>query len=375
MLKLHQHAALPKPSRDEAARQDYVHDLRRSLAGVRVGFAGLYQDRIEPGFIKTQGRPPKDRHEVRHAMTANPHYQLWSAAQRFSQELGWESVIDTVEARGVPDPEVKPPLGTLTLDPALPLPKYHDAQDIHLMPGGYHGGEAADPLANGAVFDMGVRIWGTGGMGPENDILGVITSAWFAAEYPDFNLKRILDMGCSIGGSTLPWKRTFPEAEVHAIDVAGPIIGYGHRRAEALGVAVHFSQQNAEHTNFEAGSFDVVVSHIMLHETSRSALPRIFAECHRLLRPGGIMLHFDIGPIVGTNHFQDFMAEWEVLNNNEAFLGTLRKIDVEALIVEAGFAPDHVSRVIAPGPSQEAVKSKGYVNFTGAPGYRGIKQS
>jgi SAM-dependent methyltransferase len=375
MLKLRQHSALPKPTRDQAARQDYVHDLRRNLAGVRRDFAKFYERRIEPAFIKEQGRPPRDRHEVRHAITANSTYQLWSAAQRFSQELAWESVIDTVETQGVPKLATASPLGTLALDPDLKVPHYHDAQDIHLMPGGYHGGATPDPIANGAIFDMGVRIWGTGGMGPENDILGVITSAWFAANYSNFSPRRILDMGCSIGGSTLPWKRAFPNAEVYAIDVGGPVLAYGHRRAEALGVPVHFSQQNAEKTNFESGSFDVVVSHIMLHETSGGALPRIFAECHRLLRPGGIMLHFDAGPISGTNHFQDFMNEWEVHNNNEAFLSALREIDVEALIIKAGFARENVDRIVAPGPSQEDVKSKGYVNFSGARGYRGIKQS
>jgi SAM-dependent methyltransferase len=375
MLKLHPHAALPKPTRDQAARQDYVHDLRRTLAGISRDLAGHYQRRIEPALVKAKGRPPKDRHEVRHAMTADPHYQLWSASQRFSQELGWESVIDTVETQGVPDPVPTPPLGSLSLDPDLPVPRYLDAQDIHLMPGGYHGGPSADPVANGAVFDMGVRIWGTGGMGPENDILGVITSAWFAAEYPDFKPKRILDMGCSIGGSTLPWKRTFPAADVHAIDVGAPVLAYGHRRAEAFGLAIHFSQQDAEHTHFPPGSFDVVVSHIMLHETSRHALPRIFAECHRLLRPGGIMLHFDMGPVGTENHFLEFISEWEVHNNAEAFLGTLREIDVPALIVAAGFAPGHVDQVLAPGPSSALSKAKGYVQFFGATGYRAVKQA
>ena len=53
---------------------------------------------------------------------------------------------------------------------------------------------------------------------------------------------------------------------------------------------MHFSQQNAESTDFESGSFDLVISHIMLHETSKSALVRIMKECRRLLRPGGVIV-------------------------------------------------------------------------------------
>ena len=54
-----------------------------------------------------------------------------------------------------------------------------------------------------------------------------------------------------------------------------------------MGAAIHFSQQNAEKTDFADGSFDLIVSHIFLHETSRTAVDNILAECRRLLKPGG----------------------------------------------------------------------------------------
>src|SRR5205807_7337786 len=86
--------------------------------------------------------------------------------------------------------------------------------------------------------------------------------------------------------STLPYVDAYPEAEVHAIDVAAPMLRYAHARAEALGRRVHFSQQNAESTNFRDESFDLIVSHILLHETSAKAVRNIVRECHRLLRKG-----------------------------------------------------------------------------------------
>lgn len=66
------------------------------------------------------------------------------------------------------------------------------------------------------------------------------------------------------------------------------------RRAAGLGVDVHFAQMNAEHTPFPNGHFDLVVSHILLHETSGRTLPSIFDECFRLLAPGGWMIHADV---------------------------------------------------------------------------------
>ena len=76
----------------------------------------------------------------------------------------------------------------------------------------------------------------------------------------------------------------YPEAEVYGIDVAAPMLRYAHARAEALGRRVHFSQQNAESTNFRDESFDLIVSHILLHETSAKAVRNIMRECHRLLQ-------------------------------------------------------------------------------------------
>ena len=120
-------------------------------------------------------------------------------------------------------------------------------------------------------------------------------------------MNRILDMGCAIGNSTLPWSKAFPEAEIHGIDVGAPVLRYAHARAEAKDAGIHFSQQNAERTDFPDESFDLIVSHIMLHETSHSAMPRIFAECKRLLKPGGVMLHLEIPS--GADPYASFMMD------------------------------------------------------------------
>src|SRR3546814_19104901 len=78
--------------------------------------------------------------------------------------------------------------------------------------------------------------------------------------------------------STLPYVDAYPEAEVHAIDLSAPSLRFAHARAESLGKAVHFRQANAEHAPYGDGSFDLVVSHILLHELSCGALDRVRSE-------------------------------------------------------------------------------------------------
>ena len=342
-----QHDMLPRPDHDEQARQDFVTSLRGHLSGrVMPGAYRVYQSRVEPAFKAQHGRTPADQEEVRQVMTKDSYYQFWSAMQRRSQEMLWESVIDPTE-RQLPQligragklsgrKLAKGRRGSLRLDPALKVPRYHTAADIHLQPGGYHTDFTADDVAAGVVYDQGINLYMGGALGPENNLTGDTLLAYIQEKHPDFKPRRILDIGCAIGNATLVWARAFPDAEVHGIDVGAPVLRYAHARAQAFGVPVHFSQQNAEQTDFDAGSFDLVISHIVLHETSKSALVRILRECHRLLRPGGLMLHLEIPR--GKTVIEKFMHNWESYNNNETFCRYMTDIDLKAEALKGGFA-------------------------------------
>lgn len=352
------HAMLPRPTHDEAAFQSFVKSLRGHLAAkVMPGTYAAYEKRAAPAFVAEHGRAPRDQHEVRRLMEADPYYQFWSAMQRRSQELMWDSIIDSTE-RELPQlvararRAAKRAKGSLRLDPALPVPRYHTAADIHLQPGGYHSEFTADDVAAGAIYDYGIYIYLNGALGPQNNAMGVLLTGYAQEKFPGLVPRKILDLGCAIGNSTLEWKRAFPKAEVHGLDVGAPVLRYAHARAETLGVPVHFSQQNAECTDFPDASFDLVVSHIVLHETSRSALVNILRECRRLLKPGGRMLHLEIPR--GNTPVEKFMFNWETYNNNETFAGFMTDIDLQAEAVKAGFAPDaaHVD-AYAPRMSSE----------------------
>lgn len=161
-------------------------------------------------------------------------------------------------------------------------------------------------------------------------------------------------MGCSVGHSTVPYVEAYPEAEVHGIDVAAPMLRYAHARAEALGRRIQFSQQNAERTNFADQSFDLVVSHILLHETSAQAIRRVIAECRRLLRPGGMMIHAEVPQFEGLPPYSAFMLDWDTYNNNEPFWSHYHDLDLARLAAEAGFKPDSVRQIMVPSAFEQA---------------------
>jgi ubiquinone/menaquinone biosynthesis C-methylase UbiE len=319
---------------------------------VSPGNKAVYEKRAKPRFEREHKHIPQDRHDVRRVMKDEPYYQTWSALLRTSQEMMWDSVATSVE-RQLPEliRQAKPngkALGSLTLDPQLPIPSYHTAVDIHCQPGAYHTETTADDVAAGAIYDRAVHVYAMGRMGPMNDDLGASLAAYVKRQYPNFQPSKILDMGCSVGHSTIPYVDTYPEAEVHAIEIGAPMLRYAHARAEALGKRVHFSQQNAEHTNFAEGLFDLIVSHILLHETSSVAIRNIVRECHRLLRPGGMMLHVEVPQYHGMDPYDSFILDWDTYNNNEPFWGTLHDMDLVELATSGGFAREKIIQVAIP---------------------------
>ena len=206
------------------------------------------------------------------------------------------------------------------------------------MPGGYRGEYMDDDVSVGALFDRGVYVYAMGQMGALNDDYGQsVCQNFLAVSYPEFSPRRILDMGCTSGNSTLPYVDAFSDADVHAIDLGAPVLRYAHARAESLGRAVHFSQQNAECTDFPDGHFDLVVSHIVIHEMSPAALRRALAECRRLLAPGGLMVHADFAGYAGVDPVTQAMIDWDTYYNHEPFWGPMRDMDLVAESVSAGF--------------------------------------
>ena len=348
------HAVLPDATLEEAARQEFAKSLKQFIQqGILPGLGPVYRTRAAKRFEKESGRAPADRHDIRKAMVPDPYFQHYAAVNRISQELLWDSVIDSIDREGESLIEKaaiasSANKGELRIDPGFQVPRYVSSLDIHCMPGGYAGRDGENDLRLGALYDRGVFLYAMGYTGPDNDDMGRSVCDYLKTRLKGFSPKRILDMGCTVGHSTLPYKELFPEAEVWGIDVGGPQVAYAHARAGGMGLEVNYAQMNAEATDFPDGHFDLVVSHIMLHETSGKAMPRVFQECHRLLAPGGYMIHADLPPFDLMDPFTQFILDNETYYNNEPFWGAMRDLDQVQLARDAGFPAETIRFDTAP---------------------------
>jgi ubiquinone/menaquinone biosynthesis C-methylase UbiE len=360
-----------KVTAQEQSRQDFVVNLRKySTRELGSKMYEVYKSEAEPAFISKHGRAPESVSEVKSIMTENSNYQFWSALQRNSQEMVWDSVIDTTE-RTLDQVKNRldeaQPLGSLDIDPEFSVPKYHQMFDIHLQPGGYHTEQVPEDIAAGMIYDLGVPIYSMKAMGRENDSTGLTVLNAYKTLFPDQEPERVLDIGCAIGNSTLPWAQAFENTEVHGIDVAAPCLRYGHLRANAYGKSLHLSQQNAEKMSFPDNHFDVVVSALLFHETSTQAVPNILEEIKRILKPGGTMIHFDGFDLSKPEPVLEFLSLWEVYNNNEYFLMKMQSMDMLELSKAKGFEEIRFEPMpfILTAPQEKSESGKGYMGKGG----------
>ncbi|MCP5327733.1 MAG: class I SAM-dependent methyltransferase [Sinobacteraceae bacterium] len=338
---------LVRPNHDERARQGFVSMLRKhAIIDMRRALKDDYQTRVEPA-LASRGQRPTDWRGIEAAMQPEPSYRFYSSLRYNAQEMCYLSVQPAVE-RALPEmidlvreaAASNPAGGSLRLDPGLELPRYVAALDVHLVPGWVHQEHTVDDVSQGAVVALGGKVFT--GQHPFRRNLGVIgesIGAWVKEKYPGFKPRRILDMGTTTGKNLLPYAAIFPEAELHGIDVGAPVLRYAHAAAGHEGIAAHFSQQNAEHTDFPDGYFDLIVSSFFLHEIPVKATRNVLRECHRLLGPGGIACHMELPDEASVDAYENFFWNWDTYNNNEPYYTSFRAEKPLELCAGAGFAP------------------------------------
>ena len=212
-----------------------------------------------------------------------PDVASWKRLMRSQQQMTWAKCFesygrDRAYWEDKLDQAERDNPGRLHRDPDLVVPAYA-CQDIHLQPGGY----CRDELA-GYVFHHGTRVFYQG----END--RDEHHALYASllrEPADGQLRRIVDLGCSIGQGTTALKQRFPDADIVGVDIGLPLLRYAHLRATELGVDVEFQHALAEALPFDDGSQDAVFAFILFHEVPACSFGEIVAEAYRVLRPGG----------------------------------------------------------------------------------------
>jgi SAM-dependent methyltransferase len=366
----HQHDLIPQAHSPEDDLQ-----LVAEIKDFRASMFQRFQQRIDEinAAAPNSENPNQLYLQVRQILDQDPEIKAVHDRRGMLQDRLWAQVLSDIAADRqrleAAYQQHRHGKGGLELNANLQVPSHQSKTNIHRMPGGYLQDLEADSFESGALYDHGAFLYGYGWLGPLNDELGqTVIHHVLPQHYPDFQPQKILDLGCSVGHSTLAYTSVYSEAEIWGIDLGASLLRYAIARARALDQTVYFAQQNAERTEFADQSFDLIVSHILLHEIPNVARRRIFAESYRLLKPGGLMVHLEskmfLNPLtLVARYFRDT----EVWANSEPYLASSSFSDFPHYALAAGFTPDAFQLHYVPGyyASQNGNTNPGWVAMCG----------
>jgi SAM-dependent methyltransferase len=105
-------------------------------------------------------------------------------------------------------------------------------------------------------------------------------------------VRRVLDLGCGPGQWTGDIAFDYPEWEVVGVDINATMIAYAHALARSQG-RPNISFEVIDITcplAFADASFDLINARFIVGFQDTASWPVLFAECRRVLAPGGILL-------------------------------------------------------------------------------------
>lgn len=226
-------------------------------------------------------------------MLADPAFATWSALRRLTmeqrQQAGRWTTVRQREELAAKAAALTEGDDRLALDPRLAIPRYVSAVDHHCMPGSYHAEAFPGDVAGAANYDHAGFVTTAGWLGKYSDGGGHAVVQWVRRHLLDFVPRDILEIGATVGHSTLPIAQAFPDAAMTAIDLGAPMLRFALGRAKSLGVDnVRFVQASGEDlSRFPEASFDWIQTTMVLHELSTTARPTSFARRAACSAPAG----------------------------------------------------------------------------------------
>ena len=343
------------PTHDELSRQAFIIKFKQKVNfnlqdKIKDHFNNKIKDDLELEIKESLDDLNREHRKfVKDKLSEEYLFKAWSSLTWISQGMMWNCVEDTIDhdlprlnklASEVLDKNDAK--GSILLKDNFTPPSNIAKVEIHRQPGGFcyeRDNEDFDIMA-GARYTGGSMVYGAGkgrtanaGYPPTPYLIEILEK-----EFGEQKPKRILDIGCGTGLTTISYAKHFPESEVYGIDVAKGLLRWGHIKAESEGIPVHFVQMNSSEMDFEDESFDLVVSTIWGHETTPTILKNSIAEIWRILKPGGISFHVDVPNQAGYQGLVDqVLNDWQIRNNGEPFWMGWADSDLSKLMDLAGY--------------------------------------
>ncbi|TAF02554.1 MAG: class I SAM-dependent methyltransferase [Nostocales cyanobacterium] len=265
--------------------------------------------------------------------------------------VAWRKNCEKLEASGV-----KNKLQENT-NPKVTYPDYYNVP-FHAYDQGNMCWKAAFE-APSATYSMALRVW------PKEDITWETAHRRLRSSFHEVlgkyvtqDVNDILDIGCSVGISTLSLHRYYKQKQNHPVRTVGlDLSPYMLSVAKELDTYNEISQwlhAQAENTELPSESFDLITLQFITHELPDSASKAIFQEALRLLRPGGCLAIVDNNP--KSPVIQNLPPVlFTLMKSTEPWSDDYYMFDIEGTLQTVGF---EVLTTVATDPRHRAIVAK-----------------
>jgi ubiquinone/menaquinone biosynthesis C-methylase UbiE len=219
--------------------------------------------------------------------------------QRYSRSIDWEKECDRFRR------------GDVT------IPSYYSDENFHGIKGGYLNSSAA------VTYDAITQYF----LPPNESWVRQALIDSIQVQEP----RRILDLGCGTGSTTLMLKQAFPKAQVIGLDLSPYMLVRAEHKAQSAGLDIIWRHGDGEKIPFPEASFDLVTASLLFHETPIDISQKIMRSSFRLLVPGGQMLVLD-----GNQHTLR-QVKWLSEVFEESYIGDYGAGSVDAWMGKVGF--------------------------------------
>ena len=325
-------------------------DFQGGFIRMQKEYGGAAAHPEREAFVKSQGYSTGETdlsfEECHNILMRDPKYAAYVRLSRSIHEQMWARALEALNAKrdlylSAMEATDKMGPGSLELNASLHIPEYA-TYEIHEQPGGYVGDAFAGMLYHYAMVTAFYQGLYSGSVNHDE------RNAILVARAPipeDGKIKRILEVGCSDGRTTMALKERFPDAEVWGLDVAAPQVRYAHHRAAGIGLDIHFVQRLAEDMQFPDNHFDLLVTNLIFHECPAFATRKIVPEIHRVMRKGAVWHNADGGfghPVM--QHHPTIVSKAAIwVNhryNNETWEVQWNGVNMFKLLQDTGFTMD-----------------------------------
>ena len=265
---------------------------------------------------------------------------------RIMQRQARQVLIKTAEKNGIPwrknyqnleQSGAKDVLDSLT-NPDLVYPDYYQVP-FHAYDEGNLCWQAAFEAAS-ATYSMGLRVWNEDISWQEAQQRLRHSFVRVLEQYTPDTVTDILDLGCSVGVSTLALHRYFTDKQDTPVNTIGlDLSPYMLAVAKTTDSDRQISQWLhglGEATGLADNSLDLVTLQFVIHELPRQATKNIFKEVLRILKPGGVIGVVDNNPASPVIQSLPPVL-FTLMKSTEPWSDDYYTFNVEAAMKKAGF--------------------------------------